>query len=74
METLSDELCQTQAFILRALARAGLSIVDAKDRAVLDACAELSTDNLETFGKPIGFGTKWQRFAWAELARREVKP
>lgn len=37
MERLSSELCQTQAFVLRALERAGLTVVSEADKRVLEA-------------------------------------
>lgn len=59
------------------LHRYGLAIVPAADvvtpeeRAVLDACAVLSTASLEAFGSPAS--TPWVRFAHAELARRATR-
>ncbi len=41
------------------------------ERAVLDACKELSTESLESFGKPAS--TPWVKFAHAELARRGLR-
>ena len=57
--------------IKTALSLAGLHVVTAADKAVLEACEALSHSDLldaRDDGRP-----KWNRFAHAELARRGAK-
>lgn len=54
--------------LVSALRENGFELCTPAERKVLDACAELSTDSLEAFGKPAS--TPWVAFAHAELARR----
>lgn len=53
-----------------ALATRGLHVVDAADRAVLDACAALG----ETTCRWYQSSTPWRHVARAQLARWKVAP
>lgn len=74
MEVLSTELCQTQAFILRALERAGLHVVTDAGKRVLDAMALVPEVEVEISLDLRDHMSVQERRAWeAELARRGEK-
>lgn len=77
MASERDEVAQGFGFVdhstmTRLMAARGLHIVTAADKAVLDACAQVSTPALQGLLSIAFFPALWQ-WAKLELARREAK-
>lgn len=77
MASERDEVAQGFGFedhitLIKLMAERGLHLVTAADKAVLDACAAVSTPALQGLLSIAFFPALWQ-WAKLELARRESK-